>query len=205
MTTGTSRRIQTKERLLDAALAVFAERGVGSATVEQVCERAGFTRGAFYSNFESWDELYLAVLGRECRRVGETGSLMLDEVATEQATWTEDRVTAAVSAFVLAAGHDTAHVMALIDLRQHAARNPVLRPGLFEVTDRMRQVLRTLVEQTIPVAGLQLRVAPDLAITTLTALYDAVGVECALTGGDFRERAVRALVEVLRGLLAPAE
>src|SRR5450755_2120672 len=57
----TGRRGQTRSRLLAAAAAVFAEQGFGRATVEDVCERAGYTRGAFYSNFASLDELFLAL------------------------------------------------------------------------------------------------------------------------------------------------
>jgi AcrR family transcriptional regulator len=57
----TKRRGQTRSRLLAAAAAVFAEQGFGRATVEDVCERAGYTRGAFYSNFASLDELFLAL------------------------------------------------------------------------------------------------------------------------------------------------
>lgn len=57
----TARRARTRRRLLDAALHVFAEEGFGRSTVEQVCERAGYTRGAFYSNFSSLEELFLAM------------------------------------------------------------------------------------------------------------------------------------------------
>jgi AcrR family transcriptional regulator len=60
-----SRRGRTRERLLDAAYDVFAETGVHSASVEQVSERAGFTRGAFYSNFSSKEELFFALMERE--------------------------------------------------------------------------------------------------------------------------------------------
>lgn len=55
----TRRRENTRARLLDAAAQVFAEIGLEGASVEAICERAGFTRGAFYSNFESKDELFL--------------------------------------------------------------------------------------------------------------------------------------------------
>lgn len=55
----TKRRENTRARLLDAASQVFAEVGLDGASVEAICERAGFTRGAFYSNFESKDELFL--------------------------------------------------------------------------------------------------------------------------------------------------
>lgn len=49
----TARRSRTRERLLDAAYEVFADTGVHTASVEQISEAAGFTRGAFYSNFSS--------------------------------------------------------------------------------------------------------------------------------------------------------
>jgi AcrR family transcriptional regulator len=61
----TGRRGRTRERLLDAAYEVFAELGVHTATVEQVTERAGFTRGAFYSNFTTKEELFFALMERE--------------------------------------------------------------------------------------------------------------------------------------------
>jgi AcrR family transcriptional regulator len=55
------RRAETREKLLAAAADVFAERGFGRATVEEICEHAGFSRGAFYSNFDSLDELFFAL------------------------------------------------------------------------------------------------------------------------------------------------
>ncbi|MEV5712841.1 TetR/AcrR family transcriptional regulator [Amycolatopsis mediterranei] len=57
----TKRRAETRRRLLDAALEVFAREGFGRATVDEVCTQAGYTRGAFYSNFASLDELFLAM------------------------------------------------------------------------------------------------------------------------------------------------
>jgi len=55
----TRSRENTRARLMDAAYEVFAEVGLDGASVEAICERAGFTRGAFYSNFDSKDELFL--------------------------------------------------------------------------------------------------------------------------------------------------
>ena len=63
-TTVSARRAVTQARLADAAVAVFARKGVPGSTVEEICEEAGFTRGAFYSNFDSKDELCMAVLSR---------------------------------------------------------------------------------------------------------------------------------------------
>jgi len=52
----------TRERLIDAAERAFIRRGFDASSVEQIAEAAGFSRGAFYSNFRSKDELFMAVL-----------------------------------------------------------------------------------------------------------------------------------------------
>ncbi len=52
-----------------AASEVFAERGFHGASVEDICERAGFTRGAFYSNFASKDDLVLDLSSRHSEQV----------------------------------------------------------------------------------------------------------------------------------------
>ncbi|MGV8084526.1 MAG: TetR/AcrR family transcriptional regulator [Coriobacteriia bacterium] len=61
----TRRRRETRERLIAAAFDVFAEVGVSGASVELISERAGYTRGAFYSNFSRKEELLLALAENE--------------------------------------------------------------------------------------------------------------------------------------------
>jgi AcrR family transcriptional regulator len=55
-------RDDTRDRLFEAAARVFEEQGIGSASIETLAAAAGFTRGAFYSNFKSKDELIIAML-----------------------------------------------------------------------------------------------------------------------------------------------
>ena len=55
-------RDDTCEKLFEAAARVFEEQGIGGASIEAIAAAAGFTRGAFYSNFESKDELIIAML-----------------------------------------------------------------------------------------------------------------------------------------------
>ena len=55
-------RDDTRDRLFDAAAEVFTDRGIGAASVEDIVSAAGFTRGAFYSNFANKDELIIAML-----------------------------------------------------------------------------------------------------------------------------------------------
>jgi TetR/AcrR family acrAB operon transcriptional repressor len=53
---------QTRARLLDAALEVFAEVGYSGAQIEEIARRAELTRGAFYHHFEDKAEAYAKVL-----------------------------------------------------------------------------------------------------------------------------------------------
>jgi len=55
-------RDDTCEKLFEAAARVFEEQGIGGASIEAIAAAAGFTRGAFYSNFASKDELIVAML-----------------------------------------------------------------------------------------------------------------------------------------------
>ncbi|HVE10774.1 MAG TPA: TetR/AcrR family transcriptional regulator [Paraburkholderia sp.] len=56
---------QTRQRLLDAAQGIFMKKGFVAASVEDIAEAAGYTRGAFYSNFGSKSELFLELLRRD--------------------------------------------------------------------------------------------------------------------------------------------
>jgi AcrR family transcriptional regulator len=55
-------RDDTREKLFEAAARVFEEQGIGGASIEAIAAAAGFTRGAFYSNFTSKDELIIAMI-----------------------------------------------------------------------------------------------------------------------------------------------
>jgi AcrR family transcriptional regulator len=68
-TTPSRRRENTRARLLSAALDVFAERGVKRVTVDDLVAAAGFTRGAFYSNFSSIEEVFFAVFEDQAARM----------------------------------------------------------------------------------------------------------------------------------------
>lgn len=55
-------RDDTRDKLFEAAARVFEEQGINAASIETIAAAAGFTRGAFYSNFASKDELIIAML-----------------------------------------------------------------------------------------------------------------------------------------------
>jgi AcrR family transcriptional regulator len=58
-------RDQTTQRLLDAAQKLIAKKGLSAASVEDIAAAAGYTRGAFYSNFNSKADLFIELLRRD--------------------------------------------------------------------------------------------------------------------------------------------
>jgi AcrR family transcriptional regulator len=56
-----TKRLRTRANLIDAAAALFGERGFHAATLADVAQRAGMTTGAIYGNFKSKEELFLAI------------------------------------------------------------------------------------------------------------------------------------------------
>ena len=58
-------RALTQERLLDAAAKLIALHGFAGASIEEIAETAGYSRGAFHANFKSKDALFLSVIERQ--------------------------------------------------------------------------------------------------------------------------------------------
>ncbi|KAG8148858.1 TetR family transcriptional regulator [Burkholderia catarinensis] len=63
------RRLDTRERLVATARALFIAKGFADTSVEQIAEGAGYTRGAFYAHFEHKRELLIEILRRDHDRM----------------------------------------------------------------------------------------------------------------------------------------
>jgi AcrR family transcriptional regulator len=121
---------RTRARLLDAAEEVFARRGFGGTTLEQIAERAGYTRGAVYANFASKDELFLAVLDRW---------LDADIAHGGQINEESPSVRDALGRLRELEGNrfaDRTRFMLLTEFRLYALRNPKVAPRLAEYERR---------------------------------------------------------------------
>jgi len=55
-------KARTRRQLLDAAAKVFARKGFAGTSVEEIAETAGYSVGAFYSNFESKEQLLVELM-----------------------------------------------------------------------------------------------------------------------------------------------
>ena len=121
---------RTRARLLDAAETVFAENGFGRTSLEQIAERAGYTRGAVYANFASKDELFLAVLDR----------WLDDEITDAERINGGDRsVRDTLGLLREREGNrfaDRGRFLLLTEFRLYALRNPEVAPRLAEYERR---------------------------------------------------------------------
>jgi TetR/AcrR family transcriptional regulator, transcriptional repressor of aconitase len=61
-------RLETRSKLLDSAAQLFARDGYEGASVDLIAESAGYSKGAFYSNFESKEAIFLELLDAHKRR-----------------------------------------------------------------------------------------------------------------------------------------
>lgn len=89
------KQAETRTRLMDAAERVFLRRGLQGSSVEEIVAEAGFTRGAFYSNFKSKDELFVELLqNRVYRRYAEMADEAQEQPGTprERLRWGIERV-----------------------------------------------------------------------------------------------------------------
>ncbi len=63
------KREEVRMRLIEGAMQAFAEKGFSGASIDFICERAGFSRGAFYSNFDDKDALFFALYDLRTDRI----------------------------------------------------------------------------------------------------------------------------------------
>ncbi|WP_326568292.1 TetR/AcrR family transcriptional regulator [Amycolatopsis rhabdoformis] len=188
------RRAETRRRLLDAALPVFAEEGFGRSTVEQICERAGYTRGAFYSNFASLDELFLAMWERRSATMTEAARTAVDQLGnTEPAD-----VRAIVQHLLPAIPVDDAWFRVSAEFTAHALRNPSLLRVLTAREDAIVGALLPLLVDLLARTG---RSIPDPAALgqALVALHDGTSAQCLIDPANplVRQRREDLFVQVI--------
>jgi len=101
--TAQARRALTRERLLDAAQAVIASKGLAGATIENFVKEAGVARGTFYNYFPTIADLVHALNGRLAARMGK----LLGEIAARPAP-PATRLGASLHAILAACARDPA-------------------------------------------------------------------------------------------------
>jgi AcrR family transcriptional regulator len=159
-------RYDTKEKLFEAAARVFAERGIGAASIETIAAAAGFTRGAFYSNFAGKDDLIVAMLEDHVER---SIAHHRDLLARHR---TPDDYVAALRATERSRNDPLGQAPLLhMELILYVARAEKRRPELAKRLHARRKLVAEIVSSTMRAAGTGVR-DPAWASAMLLALED---------------------------------
>jgi AcrR family transcriptional regulator len=193
------RREATRQKLLDAAAQVFAEEGLDAASVEAICERAGFTRGAFYSNFDSKDELFLDLSGRVARArvdsVRERVALLEREgglhlMATDALTIVEEVLDVS--------GDDRLAILLMSEIRIHALRDPELAAAYLAQDAEMLASVAQIITDIGMAKTIRFRLpAADVARLMLT-VWESESVRGTMAGLDYAAVCRRTSEELAR-------
>lgn len=194
------RRSQTRQRLLDAAFDAFADDGLGRCTVEQICERAGYTRGAFYSNFTSLDELFLAMWEqRSAAMLAQVTAVLDSDLVVGDPREVVEHVLAAVPV-------DDKWFRITAEFTAHALRTPPLRQVMVAREAAISAALAPVVVTLLERAGL--RVPDPTALgRALIAVHDGTLTQCLLEpdSAAVREYRLELFLRVLTAYTEPIE
>lgn len=169
----TPRRAETQGRLLAAAVSVFAEKGVLGAAVEEICERAGFTRGAFYSNYASKDDLVLALLNRDwADSTANVLNLTSDSLLNIFRGSLADALRAAMAHFLSAQTTGRNWILVSAEIRLYAAREPSIRQAYREFHAAHRRQTVAALEQVAAHYGAELSMPIEQAMEVLAPVYE---------------------------------
>ncbi|GHJ05084.1 TetR/AcrR family transcriptional regulator; helix-turn-helix transcriptional regulator [Streptomyces olivaceus] len=171
----TRRRVRTRANLLDAAFEVFAAKGFGRVSIEEVCDAAGYSRGAFYSNFDSLDELFFALYRQRA-------DLIAEQVATALASDGPGLdVPAAVDRVTEVLLLDRDWLLVKTDFLVHAARDPEVARTLLEHRARLRRAVADRLARARGHTALPAVLgSTDGAAHAVVAAYDGVTTQLLL-------------------------
>jgi AcrR family transcriptional regulator len=144
-----------RRQLLAAARDVFGEWGYARASLDEIADRAGFTKGAVYSHFRSKADLFLSLLEE---RIGQRAAAQREQVT---ATMTASDVATLVRHVVSVSRTDPAWRLAVLEFRVVAARDETLnaryavahRKAMEGLVETMRTIFAAL--DTEPLAPIE--------------------------------------------------
>jgi AcrR family transcriptional regulator len=181
------KKARTRAQLIDAAATVFARRGYVAASLDEVAEEAGLTKGAVYSNFESKEELFQAVIDDrlnepmlQAANVIDRAGGTIEEQAMAGARMFVDRVQQEREVFLLALEH-----------RIWVARHPEQAPAFAaRYREQLAQVAEVIVKASkstgfpLPLPADQMAIAAEALSQgmTLQKLADPDSVPADLLG-----------------------
>jgi AcrR family transcriptional regulator len=190
----TKRRAETRGRLIDAAIDVFAEKGYGQVTIKDVCTAAGYSRGAFYSQFESLEELLFVIYHQWTVQIAEQVRCAVE--AGDAVNDLPGIIARIVERLLL----EREWLLIKVDLLAVAARNPALA----QRWSVHRGGLRAIIEELLAARGIGVHESIGSVRETaeaIIALYDGLATQLLLENDDGAARA--RLTQLLNLVLMP--
>ncbi len=162
---------RTREALIDAAMALFVEQGLTGPSLDAICARAGYTRGAFYVHFQSRDDLIAAVVEKTM------GGFIDAIIATGEAGADVGTIVRTFAAAVRTgafpfAGHVRSH-----QVMEACMRSPMLHAKYLELLARARDRLTVTIRRSQEAGTIRSDVDASGVAQLLLALV--LGVEIA--------------------------
>ena len=166
------KRAEVRRRLLDAAFGVFAQRGYAEATLDELAARAGFSKGAVYSNFVSKEEVFYALL-RE--RVGERIEQVHRAVDSTQTLRGAALAAGRVSGDLVNQESDW-HLL-FLEFVTRSARDPAPSEELAHQRKKLRRLVASEVRQQLAALDVEPSLSAEQLAVVLLALSNGLAVE----------------------------
>jgi len=178
----------TRTRLIRAAEKIFARDGFEAAKLEEIAAEAGYTRGAFYANFDSKEDLFFALLEGEVSSRINTVERMTRSVQDPEAK------VLAFREFFLTISQDRRWSLLALEFKLFAVRHPEVKTRLAAMNRRLVKsrigILRDIMEGT----GRKLPITPAAVAMSLSAVANALGLEHMLDRGLMPESALKQIL-----------
>jgi AcrR family transcriptional regulator len=166
------RKRRTRADLLETARRVFEERGFHDASLEEIAEAAGYSKGAIYSNFAGKDELFLAVLGQHIDRRARA----VVDVALDGADFAAS-VRAVARSGVEFGEREPAWTPLLVEFWTHVSQRPRLREQVLALYERQLDAFTDVIEELARRHGKSFRIAPRDVVRGTAALGRGLALE----------------------------
>lgn len=190
-------RAQTRERLMDAARHVFARGGYGGASIDTIAAEAGYSKGAFYSNFESKEAIFLELLARHMAAEAQ----QLDQLVDVQQS--PDAVLANLDLWLQHLNEDADWALLSMELQLHARRSPAFAEAYDALQARHRDRLAALVTRLFALSGRKLPAPAAQIAASMMALAHGLVLQ-RTSRNPSRDQAGALITLVLRSLMKAA-
>lgn len=168
------RTAATRAKLLNAAEHIFARDGFQASRLEDIAARAGFTRGAFYANFDSKEDLLFVLMERVVTEKVEAIRALLDRRETPKERGQ------ALREYYASLAVDRSWVLLLLEFKLFAVRHPQARARLVERYRKLRAPGRELLESLVRTLGHNLPISSNATTIALGAFSNALLIESLL-------------------------